>query len=160
MIVDVILGVIILVCIIWISYLYKQKEEEIRFAPPQITTQQVDLQPLKKQMDELPVKIMNTIQGNINNMKGELGEFIGYLQLHASYDRIIPINSITDFICVRLPKNGVDGAIDFVDCKTGSARLSKEQRALRKLIEEKKINFVKLTVQVNSTSVGDEDISE
>lgn len=111
----------------------------------------VDLKPILDTLDELPHKVLQSVQSSANVHKGALGELIGYMKLHAEYDRIIPLNNIVDFICIKLPSKDVEGYIDFVDVKTGDkARLSKDQRALQALIKEKKINFVKLKIQTST----------
>jgi hypothetical protein len=132
------------------------QKEEIK--QPTVAQFNVDLQPIKEHLDKLPSKVLSTIQGSTNNLKGDLGEYIGYLKLHAMYDRVIPLGSITDFIGIKLPAEDIEGSVDFIDIKTGSARLSKEQRLLQKLIEDKKVNLIKLTVQVNSGS-SNENVS-
>ncbi len=115
----------------------------------------VDLDAVHRALDAIPNKVLQAVISSSNNLKGNLGELIGYLKLHAAYDRIIPLGNIVDFICIKLPKDGKEGYIDFVDIKTGgSAKLSKDQAQLKKLIEEKKINFVKLKVETNTEPVG------
>lgn len=111
----------------------------------------VDLKPILDTLHELPHKVLQSVQSSSNTHKGALGELIGYMKLHAEYDRIIPLNNIVDFICIKLPSEGVEGYIDFVDVKTGDkSRLSKDQRALQTLVKEKKINFVKLKIQTST----------
>ena len=74
-----------------------------------------------------------------------------WLKLNADYDRIIPLGNIVDFICIKLPKDGKEGHIDFVDIKTGgSAKLSKDQVGLKRLIEEKKIKFIKYKIEATT----------
>src|SRR5690606_3452059 len=107
----------------------------------------VNLQPLENQISELPNKVLQSITSSANTHKGALGELIGYIQLRASYDRIIPLGSIVDFMCIKFPEGENPGQVDFIDIKTGNgSRLSKDQRELQKLIKEKRINFVKLKV--------------
>jgi len=116
--------------------------------PPQVN---VNLKPLQDEMAALPNKVLQSITSSSNTHKGALGELIGYLQLHASYDRIIPLGNIVDFVCIKFSDEGVLGHIDFIDIKTGNrCRLSKDQRALQKLIEEKQINFIKLKVETTA----------
>jgi len=108
----------------------------------------VDLSSLHRVLQELPNKVLQSVVNSSNTHKGALGELIGYIRLQAEYDRIIPIGSITDFICIKLPTSSRTGKIDFVDIKTGkNAKLSKEQRALRDLIKAKEINFVELKIK-------------
>ena len=113
--------------------------------PPQVN---VNLKPLQDAMERIPNKVLQSITSSSNTQKGALGELIGYLQLRASYDRIIPLGNIVDFICISFPDSSDAGHVDFIDIKTGNrCRLSKDQRALQKLIEDKRINFIKLKVE-------------
>lgn len=117
---------------------------------PEIT---INLKPLEDKIAEMPNKVLQSITSSANTHKGALGELIGYINLRSSYDRIIPLGSIIDFMCIKFPeldtsgKIIVEGHVDFIDVKTGiRSRLSKDQRGLQKLIEAKRINFIKLKV--------------
>ena len=116
--------------------------------PPNVV---VNLEPVLQQLDKLPHKVLQSVQSSSNTYKGALGELIGYMKLHAEYDRIVPLNNIVDFMCVKLPTDTDEGHIDFIDVKTGDkSRLSKDQKALQKLIQEKRVNFVKIKVQTTT----------
>lgn len=126
-------------------------ESQKKLTPPPAPQVNVNLKPLQEAIDGLPNKVLQSITSSSNTHKGALGELIGYLQLHASYDRIIPLGNIVDFVCIKLPDDKSEGHVDFIDIKTGNrCRLSKDQRALQKLIQEKKINFIKLKVETTS----------
>lgn len=127
--------------------------------PPQVN---VNMKPLEDAIKAIPNKVLHSIQSSTNTKKGALGELIGYIELEAQYDRIIPLGNIVDFMCIKFPeitrtgmnKDGVidEGRVDFVDIKTGkSSRLSKDQRMLQQLIKDKKINFVKVTVNTQTS---------
>ncbi len=114
--------------------------------PPQVN---VNLKPLQDAMEGLPNKVLQSITSSSNTHKGVLGELIGYLQLRASYDRIIPLGNIVDIVAIKFPDTDSEGHIDFIDVKTGGrCRLSKDQQTLQKLVKEKKINFVRLVVNL------------
>ena len=99
-------------------------------------------------ISEIPDKVLKSIVSSTNAKKGALGELIGYIELKASYDRIIPLGNIVDFVGIKFSSEDEPGSIDFIDIKTGkSARLSKDQRNLQKLIEDKYISFVKVKVE-------------
>lgn len=104
---------------------------------------------LAKVLDEVPSKTLNTIQGSANNVSGKLGELIGLLELKSQYDRLIAMGDIVDFLAIRFPSKDRPGSIEFIDVKTGKgARLSSDQRKLKKLIEEDKdsIDFKVVTI--------------
>ena len=127
------------------------KMEKPVVQPPPPPQSQFDSRPLEKKLDLLPNKVLQSITSSANVHKGSLGELIGYIQLHASYDRLIPLGNIVDFVCIKFPTDNEEGHVDFIDIKTGkSARLNKDQKALQTLIKEKKINFIKLKVETTS----------
>lgn len=179
----IITGVLIILVIAWIvsSRIMKRQKElydkdlkvledtinKLTAAPAQ-TQVNVNMKPLEDAIKAIPTKVLQSIQSSTNTRKGALGELIGYIELEAEYDRIIPLGNIVDFMCIKFPeisKTGMrtdgtipEGRIDFVDIKTGkSARLSKDQRMLQQLIKDKKINFVKVTVNTQ-TSENDTQI--
>lgn len=128
--------------------------------PPQPTPQvNVNMRPMEDAINALPNKVLQSIQSSVNTRKGALGELIGYIELEATYDRIVPLGNIVDFMCIKFPSEENEGCVDFVDIKTGkSSRLSKEQRLLQQLIKDKKINFVKLKVNTQtSENYSDQD---
>lgn len=120
----------------------------------------VALRELERDIEEMPNRMLQTIIGSTNTHKGALGELIGYIQLRASYDRIIPLGNIVDFMAIKFPDGNEPGHVDFIDIKTGEkSRLSKDQRSLQKLIEEKKINFIKLKVETSNENQPQSDQS-
>lgn len=122
-----------------------QGQAEVTLPPaPQVN---VNLKPLQDEIEKLPGKVLQSITGCANTHKGALGELIGYINMKAEYDKIIPLGNIVDFMCIRFPNGSRAGTVDFVDVKTGPhSRLSKEQKMLQTMISEKQINFVKLRV--------------
>jgi predicted Holliday junction resolvase-like endonuclease len=136
-------------------YLYHRFSPSKKTQPTLVNTDNahvhVALKQLERSLDEMPNKMLQTIIGSTNTHKGALGELIGYVQLRASYDRIIPLGNIVDFVAIRFPDGEQPGHIDFIDIKTGEkSRLSKDQRNLQKLIDEKRINFIKLKVETSN----------
>jgi predicted Holliday junction resolvase-like endonuclease len=131
--------------------LVRQELRRINKVTPQTPIINVDLGPIHKALDQVPQRVLTAVTSSTNNLKGNLGELIGFLKLNAQYDRVIPLGNIVDFICISLPKDGKPGHIDFVDIKTGgSAKLSRDQVQLKKLIEEKKINFIKFKIEAST----------
>lgn len=120
---------------------------ELKIPAPHVT---IDTQALHSKIEEMPNKVLQSITSSANTHKGSLGELIGYINIKAQYDRIVPLGNIVDFMCIRFPKGEDPGCVDFIDVKTGnSSRLSKDQRNLQKLIDNKHINFVKLKVDTS-----------
>lgn len=111
-----------------------------------------DFSKLKSELDKVPGRTLNTIQGSCSNVSGRLGELVKYLELQATYDRIIILNDIADFLVVRLPKGDDPGELTFLDIKTGSgARLNADQRAMRDMINNHKelISFKVMKVELS-----------
>lgn len=101
---------------------------------------------------EVPVKVLNTIQGSVNTTTGKLAELIQFLTLQASYDRLIPVGSVIDFIGIRFPREGIEPALDFIEIKAGpSARMSDDQKRFRILVNEHKD---KIALKVVKTEVS------
>lgn len=104
---------------------------------------------IAKAIKETPNKTLKTIQSSGNTTKGKLGEMMQWLELQRSYDRLIVVGSIVDFIGVKL--TGDDPCIDFIDIKTGkAAALSSDQRKLRDFIRDhpEKITFKTVKVDI------------
>lgn len=113
-----------------------------------------------KHLREVPGAVLRSIQGDLNHMKGTVAEHISYLQLNSAYDRLLPFNSIVDFIGIKFPRGKDPGTLDFIDIKTGNARLSPEQSKLRKLIDHKHINFVVVKITTDLPAAGEEKIED
>src|SRR5947207_8204315 len=78
---------------------------------------------LYRQVDGLPLKVLQTIQGSINPQKGKMAELLTYAELRYDYDRIIPLGWPIDFVGI---KNG--DRIDFIEVKSGqTAHLTDEE---------------------------------
>lgn len=103
--------------------------------------------------DEMPNKVLRSIQGNTATMKGELAEHISYLKLHSQYDRLIPVGSVVDFIGIKFDKDrsSDDGHIDFIDIKTGKhSRLSQEQIRTKRIAQDGRTRFLKVKITTDS----------
>jgi predicted Holliday junction resolvase-like endonuclease len=104
--------------------------------------------PLQETIQSLPNQVLKSIQGNLNTLKGTVAEHISYLQLKATYDRLITFGSISDFIGIKFPANGDAGIVHFIDIKSGKARLSKDQALFRQIIEARNIGFITIKVDM------------
>lgn len=133
-------------------------------AAPALTMNTVDLSPvlrlLEKQKEEVAYKVLETIKGSANNLKGDLGELVGLIQLKAEYDMVMPFNGIVDFIALRFPKGDDPGVLVFIDIKTGKARLSKDQRNLKALIDNHRIEFKKVSISTENLLSNNEDLTQ
>ncbi len=92
---------------------------------------------LYKQVEHLPLRILQTIQGSINPQKGKMAELLTYAELRYDYDRIIPLGWPIDFIGI---KN--NDRIDFIEVKSGTTHiLTEEEKHIKNLIADGRVNF-------------------
>ena len=91
---------------------------------------------LYKQVNNLPARVLSTIQGSINPQKGKVAELLTYAELRYDYDRIIPLGQPIDFIGIRNNQQ-----IDFVEVKSGGAVLTEEEKHIKFLVENARVNF-------------------
>lgn len=145
---------LILIATIGLFLVIRQIKKQMSVLPP--TSLHVNLDPVHRAIEGIPNKVLQSIVSKNNNYRGDLGELVSFLKLGSIYDRVIPINNLADFIGIKFPTETEEGRIDFIDVKTGKASLSKDQKILKKLIEDKKINFVKFRIDINTgTDSGD-----
>jgi len=96
-----------------------------------------DVIDLYRGLQDLPSRVLQTIQGSINPQKGKMAELLTYAELRYDYDRIIPLGWPIDFIGI---KNG--DRIDFIEVKSGINHiLTDEEKHIKNLIIEGKVNF-------------------
>ncbi len=96
-----------------------------------------DLIDLYKGLQELPARVLQTIQGSINPQKGKMAELLTYAELRYDYDRIIPLGWPIDFIGI---KN--NDRIDFIEVKSGKFHiLTDEEKHIKSLIAAGRVNF-------------------
>src|SRR5258708_1450567 len=92
---------------------------------------------LYKQVDNLPLRVLQTIQGSINRQKGKMAELLTYAELRYDYDRIIPLGWPIDFIGIKNNET-----IDFIEVKSGtSALLTEEEKHIKNLITQGRVSF-------------------
>src|SRR3990167_4663586 len=111
-----------------------------------------DLIDLYKGVQELPLRVLQTIQGSINPQKGKMAELLTYAELRYDYDRIIPLGWPIDFIGV---KNGE--RVDFIEVKSGSSYiLTEEEKHIKNLVQSGKVYFrlIKVTEEEISQFVS------
>ena len=96
-----------------------------------------DLIDLYKGVQELPLRVLQTIQGSINPQKGKMAELLTYAELRYDYDRIIPLGWPIDFVGIKNNER-----IDFIEVKSGStAVLTDEEKHIKNLIQNGLVHF-------------------
>ena len=102
--------------------------------PADIPTDLIDLY---KGLQDLPAKVLQTIQGSINPQKGKMAELLTYAELRYDYDRIIPLGWPIDFIGIKNNER-----IDFIEVKSGQTSiLTDEEKHIKNLIAGGHIHF-------------------
>ncbi len=108
-----------------------------------------DLIDLYRGVQDLPSRVLQTIQGSINPQKGKMAELLTYAELRYDYDRIIPLGWPIDFIGIKNNQQ-----IDFIEVKSGTSHvLSDEEKHIKNLIAAGRVNF-------RLIKVSEEDISK
>ncbi|KKS63923.1 hypothetical protein A3A14_02950 [Candidatus Daviesbacteria bacterium RIFCSPLOWO2_01_FULL_43_38] len=96
-----------------------------------------DLIDLYRQAQELPTRVLQTIQGSINPQKGKMAELLTYAELRYDYDRIVPLGWPIDFIGIKNNER-----IDFIEVKSGnSSDLTEEEKHIKNLIQRGCVRF-------------------
>jgi len=123
-----VIGVLLIVLIAYlIGRLQTRKQTDV----PQ------DFIDLYRQVEGLPVRVLQTIQGSINPQKGKMAELLTYAELRYDYDRIIPLGQPVDFIGIKNNSH-----IDFIEVKSGTAYiLTEEEKHIKNLVVNGKVNF-------------------
>ncbi len=102
-----------------------------------------DLIDLYKGVQDLPARVLQTIQGSISPQKGRMAELLTYAELRYDYDRIIPLGQPIDFIGIKNNER-----IDFIEVKSGAFHiLTEEEKHIKNLIVSGRVNFrlIKIT---------------
>lgn len=114
-----------------------------------------DLIDLYKGLQDLPTRVLQTIQGSINPQKGKMAELLTYAELRYDYDRIIPLGWPIDFIGIKNNQQ-----IDFIEVKSGVSLLTDEEKHIKNLITQGRVNFrlIKVTEEeIHKFVSGKED---
>ncbi len=123
--------VIVAILVLITAYLFGRLHGRVKQDIP------TDLIDLYKGLQDLPAKVLQTIQGSINPQKGKMAELLTYAELRYDYDRIIPLGWPIDFIGIKNNER-----IDFIEVKSGEfATLTEEEKHIKNLIAAGRINF-------------------
>ena len=96
-----------------------------------------DLIDLYKGVQDLPTRVLQTIQGSINPQKGKMAELLTYAELRYDYDRIVPLGWPIDFIGIKNNER-----IDFIEVKSGNfSVLTEEEKHIKNLVQTGRVHF-------------------
>ena len=112
-------------------------EAKLRFA----LASAASVREIQDTLAELPHDVLESITRSLSQRTGKLNELLATFEL-TKYDRLFYLGEPVDFIGVKY-----DEGIDFIEVKTGRARLTEDEKRLKDLIELKMVNYVPLSVQ-------------
>lgn len=92
-------------------------------------------------LEDLPKDVLTSITRSQGTRSGKLNELLATLEL-TKYDRLFYLGDPVDFVGIKY-----DEGVDFIEVKTGRARLTEDEIKLKDLIECKMVNYVPLSVQ-------------
>jgi len=112
-------------------------EAKLRFA----LASAASVKEIQDALEELPHDVLESITRSLGKRTGKLNELLATFEL-TKYDRLFYLGEPVDFVGVKY-----DEGIDFIEVKTGKARLTEDEKRLKDLIELKMVNYVPLSVQ-------------
>ena len=115
----------------------EELESKLRFALASATS----VKEIQDTLEGLPHDVLESITRSLGKRTGKLNELLATFEL-TQYDRLFYLGEPVDFVGIKY-----DEGIDFIEVKTGKARLSEDEKKLKDLIECKMVNYVPLSVQ-------------
>jgi len=116
----------------------EELENKLRFA----LASAASVKEIQQILEGLPHDVLKSITSSEAVRTGKLNELLATLEL-TQYDRLFYLGGEPiDFVGIKY-----DEGIDFIEVKTGKARLTEDEKKLKDLIELKMVNYVPLSVQ-------------
>jgi len=112
-------------------------ESKLRFA----LASAASVKEIQDALEDLPHDVLESITRSLGKRTGKLNELLATFEL-TKYDRLFYLGEPVDFVGIKY-----DEGIDFIEVKTGKARLTEDEKRLKDLIELKMVNYVPLSVQ-------------
>ncbi|MGB2584034.1 MAG: Holliday junction resolvase-like protein, partial [Dehalococcoidia bacterium] len=92
-------------------------------------------------LEDLPGDLLQSITRSLGKRTGKLNELMATFEL-TKYDRLFYLGDPIDFVGIKYAEG-----IDFIEVKTGRFRLTEDEKKLRELIEDGRVNYVPLLVE-------------
>ena len=115
----------------------EELESKLRFALASATS----VKEIQETLEGLPHDLLESITRSLGKRTGKLNELLATFEL-TQYDRLFYLGEPVDFVGIKY-----DEGVDFIEVKTGKARLTEDETKLKDLIELKMVNYVPLSVQ-------------
>jgi len=115
----------------------EELESKLRFA----LASAASVREIQDALEDLPHDLLESITHSLGRRTGKLNELLATFEL-TKYDRLFYLGEPVDFVGVKY-----DEGVDFIEVKTGKARLTEAELKLKDLIDCKMVNYVPLSVQ-------------
>ena len=115
----------------------EEMEQKLRFALASADS----VKEVQEILEDMPRDLMQSITGSLGKRTGKLNELMATFEL-TQYDRLFYLGDPIDFVGIKYGES-----IDFIEVKTGRFRLTEDEKRLRELIEDGRVNYVPLLVQ-------------
>jgi len=115
----------------------EELESKLRFA----LASAASVREIQDALEDLPHDLLESITHSLGRRTGKLNELLATFEL-TKYDRLFYLGEPVDFVGVKY-----DEGVDFIEVKTGKARLTEDELKLKDLIDCKMVNYVPLSVQ-------------
>ncbi|MBT9163246.1 MAG: hypothetical protein DDT24_00150 [Chloroflexi bacterium] len=115
----------------------EELEQKLRFA----LASESSVREMQSDLRNLPNQLLVSITRSLGKRTGKLNELMATFEL-TQYDRLFYLGEPIDFVGIKY-----DEGVDFIEVKTGRFRLTEDEKRLRELIEQGKVNYVPLTVE-------------
>ncbi len=112
-------------------------EKKLRFALASADS----VKQVQELLEDLPSDLLQSITRSLGKRTGKLNELMATFEL-TKYDRLFYLGDPIDFVGIKY-----DEGVDFIEVKTGRFRLTEDERKLRELIEQGRVNYVPLMVE-------------
>ncbi|MCL0069673.1 hypothetical protein M1N85_03110 [Dehalococcoidia bacterium] len=115
----------------------QELEQKLRFA----LASEASVREVQSTLRSLPNQLLLSITRSLGKRTGKLNELMATFEL-TQYDRLFYLGDPIDFVGIKY-----DEGVDFIEVKTGRFRLTEDEKKLKELIEQGKVNYVPLTVE-------------
>jgi len=143
----ILFGLVLLAFVFVLGRLAGMRSSSVEGLPPNLVAIYTEIQ-------NLPAKVLASIQGSINPQKGKVAELLTYAELRHDYDTIIPLGQPFDFLGIKY-----DEKIDFIEVKSQQSTMSPHERAISNLVKTGRINFRLIVVKDSEATAVSEGIA-
>ncbi|MCJ7522424.1 MAG: hypothetical protein MUP21_09450 [Dehalococcoidia bacterium] len=112
-------------------------EKKLRFA----LASPDSVKEVREILEDMPRDLMLSITRSLGKRTGKLNELMATFEL-TKYDRLFYLGDPIDFVGIKYGES-----IDFIEVKTGRVRLTDDEKKLRELILDGRVNYVPLLVE-------------